>query len=178
VLSDDDRLTLARLSQRADNVQYQDAAYRAELRAWTTDDPKRLDGVPARAVPHVDSGSGDEIPIRDFDSSGAGRLPTDTRSTRNQCLLLLGTDGDDTRSWFRAGEALERVQLEIVRGKFAVSPLTQVVEVASARAALRSQLRLTMNPHVLLRVGHAPATAGTSRRHLADILVESPTPSV
>jgi hypothetical protein len=35
---------------------------------------------------------------------------------------------------------------------------------------------LTINPHVLLRVGHAPATPGTSRRHLADILVESPSP--
>lgn len=176
VLSDDDRLTVARLSQHADMVQYQDAAYRAELRAWTTDDPNRLDGVPARAVPHVDAGSGDEIPIRDFDSSGAGRLPTDTHSTRNQCLLLLGTDGDDAQAWLRAGEALERMQLEIVRHGFAVSPLTQVVEVPSARAELRSQLRLTINPHVLLRVGHAAATAGSSRRHLADLLVEPPPP--
>jgi hypothetical protein len=173
VRGESDRMTVARLSQRADSLQYQDAAYRAELRAWTTDDPARLDGVPARAVPHVDAGSGDEIPIRDFDSTGAGWLPTDTRSTRNQCLLLLGTDGDDTLSWVHAGEALERILLEITRRGFAASPLTQVVEVPSARAALRSELRLTMYPHILLRVGRAPATAGTSRRHLADLLTET-----
>lgn len=91
VRDEDDRLTIARLSQRADAMQYADGAYRAEIRAWTTDDPKRTDGVPARAVPHFDAGTGDEVPIRDFDSTGAGWLPTDTRSSHNQCLLLLGS---------------------------------------------------------------------------------------
>ena len=70
VHDEDHRVALARLSQRADALQYADPAYRAELRAWTTDDPKRTDGVPAIAVPHVDAGSGDEVPIRDFDTLG------------------------------------------------------------------------------------------------------------
>jgi nitroreductase len=174
VRDENDRLAIARLSQRADAMQYQDGAYRAEIRAWTSDDPNRLDGVPARAVPHFDAGSGDEIPIRDFDSTGAGWLPTDTRSSHNQCLLLLGTDGDHPEQWLRAGEALERVWLEIARHGFVMSPLTQIVEVASIRAALRQELRMSMYPHILMRVGRAAPTAGVPRRHLEELLADPP----
>jgi hypothetical protein len=173
VTHEDDRLTIARLSQRADALQYADGAYRAEIRAWTTADPNRMDGVPARAVPHYDAGSGDEIPIRDFDSTGAGWLPTDTQSHHNQCLLLLGTDGDQPDQWLRAGEALERVWLEIARHGFVMSPLTQVVEVATIRSELRLALRTTMYPHILMRVGRAAPTAGVGRRHLDDLLIET-----
>src|SRR5262249_13914109 len=141
--SDRNLATLARLAQRADAIQYADPAYRAELRRWTTDDPTRRDGVAARAVPHVDAGSCDDIPIRDFDMSGSGYLPTQTASTRDQCLVLLATDGDDPISWLHAGEALERMLLEITRRGLTASPLTQVVEVPSERAALRAELRLT-----------------------------------
>ncbi len=144
------------------------------LRAWTTDDPSRRDGVPALAVPNVDAGSQDEVPIRDFDSRGTGWLPTRTRSSRKQCMLLLATESDDARSWLRAGEALERVLLEITRHGFAASPLTQIVEVASARAALRRELSMITYPHVLLRIGRAGQTHRTARRELEDVLTQSP----
>ncbi len=172
IRAEQDRIVVAELSQRADAAQYANPAYRGELRAWTTDDPNRRDGVPALAVPHVAGDSGDEIPIRDFDSRGTGWLPTQTRSSRKQCLLLLGTDADDAASWLRAGEALERVLLEVAHHGFTASPLTQVVEVASARAALRTELCLTTYPHVLLRVGRAAVTPGTTRRDLRDVLTE------
>lgn len=172
VHGDDDRQTVAMLSQRADAIQNLNPAYRAELRAWTSDDPNRVDGVPAMSVPHVDGHAEDEIPIRDFDTHGKGWLPSTTRSSRNQCLLLLGTDGDNRDSWLHAGEALERVLLEITKNGYAASPLTQIVEVASARDALRRELRLTMYPHVLLRVGRAPATPSPRRRRLVDVLEE------
>ena len=48
---------VAPLSQLADQIENADPAYRAELRAWTSDDPRRADGVPAFAVPHVDAGA-------------------------------------------------------------------------------------------------------------------------
>lgn len=169
------RAVVADAAQRADTTQLLDPAYRAELRAWTTDDPTRLDGVPAVAVPHVDAGSLDEVPIRDFDTRGAGMLPTETRSSARQCLLLLGTERDDPASWLRAGEALERMLLEIARHEFTASPLTQVVEVASTRAELRRDLKLAFWPHVLLRIGKAAPTAGTPRRHADDVIVDSDT---
>jgi hypothetical protein len=167
------RLVTTALSQHADRIEYSDPAYRAELRAWTTDDPTRPDGVPAMAVPHVDAGSGDEVPIRDFDTHGLGWLPTRTESTAQQCLLLLGAQSEDRRSWLRTGEALERILLELTRRDYVASPLTQVVEVAGTNQALRRELGLRMHPHVLLRVGRAPATPAVRRRRLVEVLTEA-----
>lgn len=164
------KLAVARLSQLADRYELADPAYRAELRRWTTDDPRRSDGVPARSVPFVSGRSHDEIPLRDFDTAGMGWLPRDTNSTRSQCLLLLTTDQDDRPSWARAGEALERALLELTMAGYAASPLTQVIEVAHTHGLLRSELGLGSHPQLLLRVGRAPAVASTGRRPLRDIL--------
>jgi hypothetical protein len=169
----DDRLTLARLSQHADQLENDDPAYRAELRAWTTDDPHRGDGVPFDVVPRVDGTARDDIPMRDFDSSGNGALPPNTRSSLNQCLLLLGTRGDSPEQWLIAGEALERVLLVVAARGLAACPLTQVIEIAVTRDRLRHELRLGMFPHVLLRVGYAPPTPATRRRRLVDVLVDA-----
>jgi nitroreductase len=166
------RVAVAALSQHADAIEHLNPAYRAELRAWTSNDPTRRDGVPGSAVPHVDAGSEDEVPIRDFDTHGSGGLPTGTHSSRNQCLVLLGTSGDSPADWLRAGEALERVLLEVTRQGFVASPLTQVTEVPSARAQLRGELSLIGYPHVLLRIGRATLTPGSRRRRLVDVLVD------
>jgi len=167
---ENDRMALARLVQRADSLEISDPAYRAELRAWTTTDPDRRDGVRALVVPHVDGTAGDEVPIRDFDSQGKGGLPAGTRSGRDQCLLILGTTTDRPEAWLRAGEALERVWLEATRAGYVASLFSQPVEVAAVRAQLRSDLRLSMQPHMVIRVGRAPVTPASRRRHVADVL--------
>lgn len=166
------RLAAARLSQDADREENANPGYRAELRAWTTSDPQRRDGVPALAVPHVDTGAHDDLPIRDFDTHGMGWLPVETHSSVEQCLLLLGSPADNEAAWLRAGEGLEHVLLEATRLGYAASLLTQVVEVPRTRAMLRLELGLTMNPHVLLRVGRAPMTPASRRRALEDVLAE------
>jgi hypothetical protein len=45
----------------------------------------------------------------------------------------------------RAGEALERVWLEVTRAGFVASLFTQVVEIAALRVELRNELRLACN---------------------------------
>jgi nitroreductase family protein len=167
------RLAAAQLSQQADEIENADPAYRAELRAWTSDDPRRSDGVQAFAVPHVGAGSEDDLPIRDFDTRGTGWLPTQTHSTQNQCLLLLGSRDDNRMAWLRTGEALERMLLEIADRRYAASPLTQVIEVTRTNELLRRELDLAMHPHLLLRVGRAPAATQTRRRRLVDVLTEA-----
>ena len=71
----------------------------------------------------------------------AGRTcrPTPIRRGTNawSCSAPTATDRID---WLRAGEALERVLLEITRHGFVASPLTQVTEVPYARAGLRREL--------------------------------------
>jgi hypothetical protein len=169
VLRPEHRLALAQLCRRADEIENGDPAYRAELRRWTTDDPTRLDGVPAMAVPHVDADTGDDLPMRDFDTHGRGWLPTRTESTLSQCLVLLGTAENRQVDWLRAGEALERVLLELTLLGFAVSPLTQVVEVHETNAQLRLALGLAGMPHMLLRIGRAPQTPPVNRRPLDEL---------
>jgi hypothetical protein len=167
------RLATARLSQEADQEENANPAYRAELRAWTSADASRRDGVAATTVPHVDGGSGDDIPIRDFDTHGLGWLPTKTHSSLNQCLLLLGTVQDEPPGWLRAGEALERVLLEATLRGYVASLFTQVIEVPRTRQLLRRELGAAINPYVLLRVGRAPKTPASRRRRVADVLSET-----
>lgn len=168
----DQRIAVASLSQHADEIENLNPAYRAELRAWTTDSSDRRDGVPAIAVPRVDGSSRDEVPIRDFDSYGHGYLPADTNSNRNQCLVLICTNGDAVADWLRAGEALERVLLEVTRHGYVASMLTQITEVPSARVQLRTELGLIGYPHLLLRIGHAAPTPASRRRRLVDVIIE------
>jgi hypothetical protein len=174
IVQPQDRVLVASLNQQADRQEVEDPAYRAELRAWTTDDPRRLDGVPAYAVPYAGAGAtnSEPLPLRVFDTRGMGWLPSDSNSGSDQCLLLLGTRDDGPADWLRAGEALERVLLEIARLGYAASPLTQVIEVARTHELLREHLRLRMRPDVLLRVGRAPETVPTRRRRLVEVLVD------
>lgn len=169
---EEDRQTLAALSQAADTIQITDPRYRAELRQWTTNDPNRLDGVRAAVVPHVDGSAQEDMPIRDFDTQGAGWLPADTKASKQQTLLVLGTESDGMQPWLCAGEALERVWLEVTRAGFVASLFTQVIEVPGLRAQLREELRLGIQPHVVIRVGRAPWTAPSLRRHIGDVLVD------
>lgn len=164
------RLELAGLSQLADSIENADPGYRAEMRRWTSDDPRRLDGVPAFAVPRVTGKAHDDIPLRDFDTRGMGWLPEETHSSSQQCLVLLGTNADNPAAWAQCGEALERVLLEISRAGFTSSPLTQVIEVPRTHSVLRELLGLQMHPHILIRIGRAPLTTPTRRRRLVDVL--------
>jgi len=168
----EDLITTASLSQQADVTENANPAYRAELRAWTSDDPTRRDGVPAIAVPHVTGDAADDIPIRDFDTRGLGGLPSKTQSSTRQSLFLLGTRSEDEESWVRAGEALERVWLQATNRGYVASLFTQVIEVPRTRALLRDSLQLPMYPHVLIRIGRAPVTPASRRRRLADVIVD------
>ncbi|TAK70299.1 MAG: nitroreductase [Actinomycetota bacterium] len=172
VVVPEQRDSIARWSRAADLQQISDPAYRAELRAWTTDDPTRRDGVAAWTVPHVDAGTDSELPLRDFDSSGHGGLPVSTGSAADETLLLLCTNGDNPWPWLRAGQALERVLLEATRQGYVASPVTQVIEVRRTRAMIVAELGLQVAPQILLRVGRAWPTPASRRRRLADVLTD------
>lgn len=152
------KAAVAELSQRAEDIENLNPAYRAELRAWSTNDPARRDGMR------------DGIGVRAFDIRDAGRQAPWGGSSATQTLGVLCTDGDGPADWVRAGEALERLLLEISRHDLAASLLTQIGEVPATRAGLRRQLQLTGYPHLLVRIGHAPPTPASRRRRLVDVL--------
>lgn len=172
VTREEHRMAVARLTQKASALENADPAYRAEIRAWTTNDPARRDGVAATAVPRTDGHIQDEVPLRDFDTLGTGSLPADTRSSHRQCLVLLGTAADHPIDWLRCGEALERILLEMTKYGFVAEPMTQAIDVPYTRVTLRAELGLISHPQVLLRIGRAPITPASRRRRLVDVLIE------
>lgn len=174
VRDETDRLAVVALSRHADYVENHNSAYRSELDAWTTDDGQRADGVPNWAVPPVGDSTPEQVPIRDFDTRGYAALPVYSESAEDCTLAVLFTEQDSPDQWLRAGEALERVLLEITRGGYVASPHTQVVEVPVTRVKLRQDLGLSGYPHILLRIGRAAATPAVPRRPLEEVLSEFP----
>jgi nitroreductase len=171
----DQRDAIAALSRQADQIEHADPDYLAELAIWTTDDPRRPDGVQAASIPRVmqSSGEPDTLPIRNFDVHGMGWLPGARGRPAAQGLLLFCSQDDDRFGWLRTGEALEYVWLELTRFGYWASPLTQVVEIRATNERLREALRLAHAPQLLLRVGRAPAVAATPRRSISEVLLES-----
>jgi hypothetical protein len=70
----------------------------------------------------------------------------------------------------RSGEALQRVLLEITRAGWAVSPITQAVEIPLTRLELRTGLTWDTWPQAILRIGHADPTSSTPRRPRDDVV--------
>ena len=170
VLQEAHRRLLARLTQQADRLQNGDPAYRAELRRWTNRRPEDGDGVPPAAVPHVDGRQHDDLPLRDFDTSGIGGLPAETESGVEGSLLVLATRSDAPLAWLHCGEAMQRVLLELTALGWAASPFTQLIEVPLTRTQLLSALTWDAHPQLLLRVGRADPTPPTPRRLLGEVL--------
>jgi nitroreductase len=171
VITEVHRRLLARLTQQADRIQNADPAYRAELRRWTSRRPEDGDGVPPSVVPRVDGRQHDDLPIRDFDTSGAGALPAETASGIDQTLALLATRTDDELAWLRCGEAMQRVLLELTTLGWSAGPITQAIEVPLTRIQLRSALSWDAHPQLLLRIGRAGSTPATPRRPQEQVVV-------
>jgi hypothetical protein len=169
VLSEEHRHLVARLTQEADRLQNADPAYRAELRRWTTRAAEQGDGVPARSVRHVEGTGTGDVPLRDFDTQGAGELP-DADPAGEEAFLLLATREDGYLAWLRCGEAFERVLLELTALGWAASPVTQALEVPVTRLQLRSALAWGGHPQLLLRIGQAAGTPSPPHRRRGDVV--------
>jgi nitroreductase len=170
VLTDDQHRLVARLTQVADAQQGMEPAYHEELKRWTNRAPAQGDGIVVAAVPHVDGSAADDVPLRDFDTRGDGALPPSSGVGAERTLLVLATRADDEEAWLRSGEALQRVLLEITRAGWAVSPITQAVEIPLTRLELRTGLTWDTWPQAILRIGHAAATSSTPRRPRDDVV--------
>lgn len=168
------RALVTELLAEAARLENEDPAYRDELLAWTTDDPRRVDGVQAATIPYAvpSAPTRNASAVRAFDLRGMGWLPPVRRAAADECLLALCTAEDDPPSWLRAGEALERVWLELTELGLWASPIGQLVEVRGTHDRLREGLGLVGHPQLLLRVGRGPETPATGRRPASDVIVD------
>jgi nitroreductase len=146
--------------------------YLAELTAWSGRHGS-VAGVPARNTPASDPTAA--IPSRVFAGPAlampAGSSPDDD----NAVILSLGTRTDDRLAWLRAGEATSIVLLTATAMGLASCPVTEPLEIAETREAVRSDVfDASEYPQMLLRVGWAPINAdplpSTPRRQLSDVV--------
>lgn len=160
------RSRLALLCKQADAVQRSDPTYVNELLAWTTNDPRRPDGVQAMTIPYIDDWDDPEThgQLRSFDARGDGWLSSRVEPGTVERRLVFCSADDSRIGWLRVGEALERVWLELTRAGYWASPLNQPVEVHETHEQLRTALDLAGQPQILLRVGLAPEAPSTPRR--------------
>jgi len=161
---------LARLVHVARAVQECDEAYERELRIWTSRPARLHDGMRREPTGTARTGSA-AVPLRDF---GAGPVLGDDASggpRGQESVLVLATRGDTPGHWLRAGEALERVLLEVVRLGWQAGLVTQPVEVPATRTDLAKMLPPGLEPQAVLRVGRAEPPHGIApRRCTADVL--------
>lgn len=139
-------------------------AYLRELTTWSGRYGS-VAGVPAASVPPADATA--PVPARIFAGSTLAR-PGD-HETDHAAVVALGTRDDDAPARLRAGEATSAVLLTATSIGLASCPVTEPLEVADTRAALREEIfESRAHPQMLLRIGWAPdgaeALPATPRR--------------
>jgi hypothetical protein len=152
---------------RAVREHLRDDAYLRELTTWSGRYGS-VAGVPAANVPPADMAA--PVPGRVFAGTAVVRS---TDAADNAVVLALGTRDDDALARLRAGEATSVVLLTATSIGLASCPVTEPLEVAETRAALREEIfESRAHPQMLLRIGWAPddaaALPATPRRPLPD----------
>lgn len=170
VLRADQVPMLSAAATQAAEAELTDPAYRVELARWTHRSRHSHDGVPATtAVPAVPR----PVPVREFDLAGTGSATPGSGTDADARYAILFTDADDPRAWLAAGEALSAILLTATADGLAAAPMSDVVEVPSARNRLRQLLSGIGYPMLALRIGRAAPgriAARAPRRAPSDVV--------
>jgi hypothetical protein len=153
------RRHLTRAIDRSADCQLDDAAYAAELAAWSGRGRLTREGVLATSTASGPQIHGDTT-MRAFPTGTLAEAETGHGEPDGGELLVLATTDDDVVSVLRAGEAASATLLTATTIGLATCPLSQALEVAGTRALIRDQvLDGAAYPHLILRTGWAPTAA-------------------
>jgi hypothetical protein len=163
------RSVVERLIEEAIDVQAADPAYATEQRRWTRGTGSS--GIPASALP-PQTRPGER---RDRFQRQAPGATSDRRVVASDQVIAVCTGPDDVHAWLDAGETLSAIWLYAHEIGLSLVPLSQVIEVATTREALRHEVFFDMaQPQVLARVGWLEISRrplpSTPRRPLSDVL--------
>jgi nitroreductase len=150
-----------------------DREYLDELTTWSGRYASTA-GVPARSAPESNPNS--PVPGRLFAGAVLAQPPEACAENDHSVLLALGTAADDDLARLRAGEATSLVLLTATALGLASCPVTEPLEIAETRDAIRSDAFDDEEyPQMLLRIGWAPVNAdplpSTPRRPLEEVVV-------
>lgn len=148
-----------------------DPDYLTELTTWSGRYASTA-GVPARNTP--ESNPAAVVPGRVFAGTALAQPPGASKDD-GALVLALGTVADAELDRLRAGEAASLVLLTATAHGLASCPITEPLEIAETREALREDVfGGEQFPQMLMRVGWAPVNAdplpATPRRPLRDIV--------
>ncbi|HEX3335846.1 MAG TPA: nitroreductase family protein [Jatrophihabitans sp.] len=172
----DEQLDLAVALSWADRVEQKDEAYIAEMQRWIHDTDVNVDGIPASAVPRVETGHPrrTNIPLRDFELGVPGQLLIAQDVDEHPLIAVLLSEYDSPGEQLEAGEAMMRLMIRAARAGIATCPLSQAVDLLALRARIRTLMGWTGYPQMMLRLGYPPESDApvprTPRRPLADVL--------
>ncbi|MGW0157976.1 Acg family FMN-binding oxidoreductase [Mycobacterium sp. NPDC003323] len=134
-----------------------DREYLTELSTWSGRYGS-LAGVPAHNTPKPDPAA--RIPARLFAGPVLAQPADGSGEHDGVAVLALGTKDDSALSRLRAGEATSLVLLTATTLGLASCPVTEPLEIAETRAAVRDDVFGDIGyPQMLLRVGWAPVNA-------------------
>jgi len=172
-----DEVTTAVLLAHADDLERANPQYERELASWYRTEPDAADGIPSSTLPTTPvTDRASSFRLRNFDlSEHTAKAPAsggDPPAAEHPLVVILGTEGDDRRSWLQAGQALGRLLLRAAADGVSASPMTQVLEVPATREMLARQLGLLGHPQMVLRMGYGLGTGHPQapRRPIADVL--------
>jgi hypothetical protein len=159
VTAPETRWQLTHAITAAARQQADDPEYRSEVSAWTGRGRTASDGVLSASSPGSHHRH-DDTAMRVFPGGVLSDAPTGRGEIDAGELLVVATLDDDPVSVLRAGEATSVALLTATDLGLATCPLSQPLEVAGTRAAIREQvLDGAAFPHLILRAGWAPTSA-------------------
>jgi len=116
--------------------------------------------VPAHAFPAAAGGAAGHLPERDFDLGRGWGFPTSGGPPAPVTAVLVA-EGEDEQSWLRAASHWVFASLQ-----------SQPPQSESVRAQIRSSLRATGSPQMLLELGVARTSCPTARRPAGELTTD------
>jgi hypothetical protein len=167
-----DRKRVADLIAEGTVVQAASRDLRREMAEWVrANDSGRRDGLRGYSFGHGRFASMFAPLYVRYGSWGETQAAADRElALRAPLLAILGTDGDMTEDWMRAGQALARVLLVAQSHGVSASFFNQPIEVSTLRNGMRVIAAASGYPQLCLRFGRGREVLPTPRRPLEEIV--------
>jgi hypothetical protein len=147
---------LAISAELAANAELDDAAYRSELRLWTSRPTFAGDGIPSATAVKPELR---RVPLRNFFPDAEAGLAAGAAHDRGAAYVVLFGPADEPADLVRGGEALSALLLHATADGLATAPLSDAVEVEWPRHLVRGLISGIGEPYLVVRAGYVPGSA-------------------
>ncbi|HKJ58513.1 MAG TPA: hypothetical protein VKA37_04740 [Halobacteriales archaeon] len=155
---------IAALQTRADERQFDDPEYRAELGHWIGTGALGANWIAARIG---------QVAVRYLDLGDREGQKNSKLLTSAPAVVVITAEDDDRTSRLQVGRTFERIALRATAADLAVHPMSQILEVPELRARLKEVVDIEdATPMHLFRVGFAESdSTRTPRRPVEAVLL-------